>query len=199
MSPTISMCPVSTNHGSGPRVRSVPTSATCSGVCPGRCRTSSCTLPSSRHSPSRTPRNEKRAPALESEDVVRAGHHGERRPGRVMVGVHVRVDHVADAEPDIFGGLQVVLGIVDGVDDRAQSLTTAAEEIRRADDRISVQELAQNHDWCLTLRGRSARSDTRGRASLVGPHPSAGPGSRTCGAARPPPQSTRSTGHDSRR
>jgi hypothetical protein len=49
-SPTISVWPFRTNHGSSARVRSVTSSEICSGVWPGVCRTLILTLPSSRKS-----------------------------------------------------------------------------------------------------------------------------------------------------
>src|SRR6059058_1535868 len=53
----ISVWPVSTNHGSSERVRSVTITDMCSGVCPGVWRISAVTLPSVSTSWSRTPRN----------------------------------------------------------------------------------------------------------------------------------------------
>ena len=58
MSPTISVWPVTTNHGSSLRAWSVTSSEMCSGVCPGVWSTSIWVFPVSRTSPSSTPRNE---------------------------------------------------------------------------------------------------------------------------------------------
>ena len=81
------------------------------------------------------------------QDVLGPRRRGQRTAGREMVGVHVRVDDVAQPESCGSGRLEVALGLAHGINDRTSGLTATAEEIGRGDHRVGVQVLAEDHEW----------------------------------------------------
>jgi hypothetical protein len=57
----------------------------------------------------------------------------------------VRVDHVTDGHPCFLRHAKVRRRIADRVDDRGRRPAPSAEEVRRGDYRVCVEELAEDH------------------------------------------------------
>ena len=69
---------------------------------------------------------------------------------REVVRMNVCVDHLRDTHPCVVAHLPIQVDILDRVDDDAQALASAAEEIRRGDGGC-VQELPKHHDGLAVL------------------------------------------------
>src|SRR5262249_41893835 len=63
-----------------------------------------------------------------------------------VIGVQVRVDHVANAHSDFFGRAQVRRYVAEGVNNGSYRLASTTEHVGCC-DRVGVQELAQNHGF----------------------------------------------------
>src|SRR5262249_7086672 len=114
-------------------------------------------------------------------------------------GVHVRVDHEVDAKAYILRGPVVVRGFCHRVHDGARRVASTAEKVRRADNGIRVEELAQYHCSLLTRQLRAAHLDSRARARRAFLLRRAGRYSLASVGFPPRLPSTLSTGLDSRR
>jgi hypothetical protein len=117
---------VNTNQGWGPRVRSVTTSARCSGVWAGHVEYPGVHV-AERENVAILHRAE-RKPGLGGgvQDVLGTRRRGQLTAGREMVGVHVRVDDVAQPEPHGSGRFEVAIGLAHGINDRTNGMTAAA-------------------------------------------------------------------------
>ena len=69
---------------------------------------------------------------------------------RDVVRMNVRVDYLRDTHPCVVAHLPIQVDILDRVDDDAQALASAAEEIRRGNGGC-VQELTKHHDGLAVL------------------------------------------------
>ena len=79
-----------------------------------------------------------------SEDyVLGSGRLGELTTARDMIGVHMRVDHVADRHVPLLRLLQITPDVSDGIDDGPDSLRRTPEKVGHGDDGISIQILTK--------------------------------------------------------
>ena len=118
MSPTNSVSPLRTAHGSGPRRVSMIANAVCSGRCPGVCSARTVTVPSSS------------SPAVVEGLVVvvgrgepvdvdrRAGRGREPAVARDVVGVVVGLEDVSDRHAHVASQRQVLVDLELWIDDR---------------------------------------------------------------------------------
>ena len=109
------------------------------------------------------------------QDVLRAGLVGERASGRSVIRVYVRVDDVPDSGVRPGRDVEIDARRIDGVDDDGELFPAAADEIRRGNDGLCVETLADDHDClCLTLGADSDREPgvpPRRQALLGTPRP----------------------------
>jgi hypothetical protein len=139
---------VSTNHGSGPRVRSVTTRQKPSGVCPGVCSTVTRTLPSLvllavlqthvREFDGRRGVDEHR----------RTGNDREPPSARHVVRLHVRLEDVGDAHVLLSGRLDVGLDLVLWIHHSAAGCAPSAEEVAGAAG-LGREKLSEDHEMGL--------------------------------------------------
>ena len=163
MSPTNSVSPVSTAHGSPARAVSMSANAVCSGRWPGVCSARTVTEPSFE------------LPAVVERLVVvvrvgvavdvdgRAGGGDEAAVAGDVVGVVVGLQDVLDADAEVAGEPQVLVDVELGVDDGGDAGVLVADEVGGAAE-VVVGELAEDHRVlrCSVSRpGRSRRSCRR--------------------------------------
>ena len=77
----------------------------------------------------------------------------ERAPGRDMVGMDMRIDHVEDAHARRRGRLEIGRDVADGIDDGRGRLAAAAEEVGGGDG-IGMKKLSQDHGASSVARSR---------------------------------------------
>ena len=157
MSPTNSVSPVSTAHGSSLRAVSMSANAVCSGRCPGVC--SARTVSDA----------ELELPAVVERLVVvvgvgvavdvdgRAGGGDEAAVAGDVVGVVVGLQDVLDAHAEVAREAQVLVDVELGVDDRGDAGVLVADEVAGAAE-VVVGELAEDHlglrPWSRSWRPR---------------------------------------------
>ncbi len=87
-----------------------------------------------------------------------------------MVGVNMRVDHVADAHSRGVGGFAVGGEITDRVDHGCSGASAAAKQVRGG-NRIGLKKLAQDHSFAssslLPNQGKLKRPKALTRGSTI--------------------------------
>ena len=89
--------------------------------------------------------------------IVGARRLGERAARRHVIGMQMRVDHVADAHAGLVRPAPIGGDVADGIDYRGGRAAGAAKQVRRA-HRIEMQVLTQDHGSGLPGEGRLTTS-----------------------------------------
>ena len=141
-SPTKSESPVTTSHGSSPRLPSATRYAVCSGRCPGVVSAVIVTSPTVTVSPSAIGSCSNSTPAVAGTWMIAPVAFARRALAADVVGVVVRLEDVRDAEAVLLGELEVGLDVPFRVDDRR--LAPVGDDVGRAPE-ILVQHLPEEH------------------------------------------------------
>src|SRR4030095_8330769 len=82
---------------------------------------------------------------IRMQDILRTGQlHQLARTGN-MVGMKVRVQHIANLHTGFFSKAQIYVNVFQRVAHGGLAFTRATEEIRRSDDRVKMEQLTKDH------------------------------------------------------